>query len=219
MTTGWRAVGGGAVVAVGVAASVAAASAYVRSFARGRIFAEAAVPATEVGVVLGAMVYPDGVPSPFVTARLDVALRLYRAGSVERLIVSGDSRAPEYDEPLAMRRSLLDAGVPPEAVIEDPDGYDTYETCLRARDVYGLRRFTLISQTYHLPRAVGTARLLGLDAIGVGDETVRILPFGRRSPAWLRGVVREHVACVKTLRDLRFRTAPRWMSRGGDARP
>ena len=191
------------------AAALAAAATYVQSGARGRIFSEEAVPPTLVGVVLGAQVYPDGVPSPFLAARLEVALRLYRAGRVQRLIVSGDNAAPEYDEPLAMRRYLLDAGVPEQDVSEDPDGYDTYETCLRAREVYGLRRFTLISQTYHLPRTVGTARLLGLDAVGVGDDSVRIQPSGARSRAWRWGVLREQVACLKTLRDLRLRTTPR----------
>ena len=190
-------------------AAVLAAAAYVQSAARGRIFTEEAVPLTPVGVVLGAQVHPDGVPSPFLAARLEVAMRLYRAGRVQRLIVSGDNAAPEYDEPLAMRRYLLDAGVPEQDVSEDPDGYDTYETCLRAQQVYGLRRFTLISQTYHLPRAVGIARLLGLDAVGVGDHSVRIQPSGARSRAWRWGVLREQVACLKTLRDLRLRTTPR----------
>ena len=190
-------------------AVLATAAAYVQSAARGRIFTEEAVPPTPVGVVLGAQVYPDGVPSPFLAARLEVALRLYRAGRVQRLIVSGDNAAPEYDEPLAMRRYLLDAGLPEHDVSEDPDGYDTYETCLRAREVYGLRRFTLISQTYHLPRAVGIARLLGLDAVGVGDDSVRIQPSGARSRSWRWGVLREQIACLKTLRDLRLRTTPR----------
>ena len=71
--------------------------------------------------------------------------------------------------------------------------------------MYQLRRFALISQTYHLPRAVGTARLLGLDAIGVGDSSVRIQPSGRHSRSWRWGVLREQVACLKTLRDLRRR--------------
>ena len=186
-------------------AAVVAAAAYVRSAARGRIFSEAAAPATPVGVVLGAMVYPDGVPSPFLAARLEVALRLYRSGRVQRLVVSGDSQAPEYDEPGAMRRYLLEAGVPEADVTEDPDGFDTYETCLRARDVYGLHRLTLISQTYHLSRTVGTARLLGLDAIGVGDRSVQVQPSGAPSRSWRWGVLREWIACLKTLRDLQFR--------------
>ncbi len=203
------AAGVGAGVAAGVASGVVvAAAAYVRLAARGRIFSEANAPATPVGVVLGAQVQPDGIPSPFLAARLDVALRLYRAGRVRRLVMSGDARAREYDEPLAMRRYLIAAGIPEDDVTEDPDGFDTYETCLRARDVYGERRLTLISQTYHLPRAVGTARLLGLDAIGVGDRSVQIQPSGAPSRAWRWGVLREWIACLKTLHDLRFRRSP-----------
>ena len=178
----------------------------VRSAARGQLYGEADVPATPVALVLGAQVYPDGTPSPFLAARLDVAVRLYAADKVESVLVSGDSLAPEYDEPLAMRRYLLAAGLPPDRVSMDRHGFDTYESCLRARDVFGLSRVTFVSQAYHLPRAVGTACLLGLDAVGVGDRSVQWLPSGRPSRTWWLGAVRDAAACVKTVRDLRAAT-------------
>ena len=84
----------------------------------------------------------------------------------------------------------------------DRHGFDTYESCLRARDVFGLRRVTLVSQAYHLPRAVGTARLLGLEAVGVGDRSVQWITHGQRSRTWRLGALRDVLACVKTVRDL-----------------
>lgn len=178
-------------------ASVGAAVAYVRRRARGHLYAEADTPTTPVALVLGAQVYPDGRPSPFLAARLDLARRLHEAGRVQTLLVSGDGRAASYDEPAAMRAYLVAAGVPAEDVLTDGGGVDTYSSCVRAQQAYGLTRLTLVSQTYHLPRAVGTARALGLDAVGVGDHSVR------GGSAWVRGVLREQPACVKAVLELR----------------
>jgi vancomycin permeability regulator SanA len=161
------------------------------------------VPRAPVALVLGAQVYPSGMPSAFLRARLDLAQRLLEAGKVEVLLVSGAADAPEYDEPKAMRAYLEAAGVPPERVVEDPHGLDTYDSCVRAQRVYGLEELVIVSQSYHLPRAVGTARRLGLRAYGVGDETVR----SRREP-WISGLIRDQLACVKAVYDLRSRRAP-----------
>jgi len=176
---------------------VGASVAYVRAAARGHVFDLDDVPEAPVALVLGAAVFPDGRPSPFLAARLDLARRLYAAGKAEVLLVSGDNLAPEYDEPAAMRRYLVNAGVPSAAIVTDHAGFDTYDSCFRAARVFGVHRLIVVTQAYHLPRAVGTARRLGLDASGVGDESVR--QFRR---AWRRGTVRDQVACVKTVLDL-----------------
>lgn len=181
---------------------------FVRSAARGHLYGEDDVPLTPIALVLGAQVYPDGTPSPFLAARLDVARRLFERGKVATVLVSGDALAIEYDEPVAMRRYLVRAGVPDDRIIEDRIGFDTYESCLRAREVLGLSRVTLVSQAYHLPRAVGTARRLGLEAVGVGDYSVRTLSSGRPSRTWRLGAVRDLLACVKTVRDLLTRRRP-----------
>lgn len=173
-----------------------ASVAFIRRRARGHVYAEVDVPATPVALVLGAQVYADGRPSPFLAARLDLAQRLYAAGRVRTVLVSGDGRPRAYAEPAAMRAYLVAAGVPAEDVLTDGGGVDTYASCVRARLVFGITRLTLVSQTYHLPRAVGTARALGLDAVGVGDASVR------HGSAWVRGSVREHPACVKAVLDL-----------------
>ena len=156
-----------------------------------------------VALVLGAQVYPSGWPSAFLRARLDLARRLLEAGKVEVLLVSGAADAPEYDEPKAMRTYLVGSGVPAELIVEDPYGLDTYDSCVRAKRVYGLDAVVIVSQSYHLPRAVGTARRVGLTAYGVGDETVR----SRREP-WISGSIRDQVACVKAVWDLLSRRAP-----------
>lgn len=194
----WRATAQrlGAVAAV-AAVALAGSVTFVRVAARGGISTEETVPDTPVALVLGALVYPDGTPSPFLTRRLEVARRLYDAGRVQTIIVSGDGMAPEYDEPLAMRRYLLRAGVPPERVVVDGGGFDTYHSCVRARQVFGVSEVVLVSQDYHLPRAVATARCVGLSAVGVGDRASR-----RSSRPYLTGVSRDQLACVKTVLDL-----------------
>jgi vancomycin permeability regulator SanA len=176
---------------------------YVRAKARGRLFAEDTVPYAPVGLVLGALAYPDGTPSSFLAARLDLGRRLLAAGRVDVLLVSGDRTPPDYDEPAAMVRHLVAAGVPESRIVVDPCGFDTYDSCVRARDVYGVTQLTVITQSYHLPRAVGTARAVGLDAVGVGDDTVR-----NRRLSWYRGLVRDQLACVKTVVDLRTDRRP-----------
>lgn len=170
---------------------------WVRATAAGHLYTEAAVPATPVALVLGARVDPSGTPSPFLAARLDVAYRLYQAGKVRVVLVSGDNMAVEYNEPDAMRSYLIGLGMPAEAVVADYAGFDTYDSCARAQRIFGVDQLVVVSQTYHLPRAVATCRALGVDAIGVGDESTRVY-----TRAWTRGALRDQVACVKTVIDL-----------------
>jgi vancomycin permeability regulator SanA len=184
-------------------ATVAAAASLVRSTASGHIYTESEVPATPVALVLGAQVNPDGTPSAFLAARLDLAKRLYDAGLIEMIIVSGDHLAPEFDEPAAMRNYLIRAGLPKETVIADAGGFDTYESCLRAKRIFNLSRLIVVTQNYHLIRAVATCRALGIDATGVGDDSVRQHPI-----AWWRGAIRDQLACVKTIVDLATRPEP-----------
>lgn len=188
--------------AIGGAAALSGAVAFVRVIAAGHLWAEANVPAAPVALVLGAQVYPSGMPSAFLAARLDLAKRLYDAGKVRVILVSGDNGAREYNEPEAMRRYLVAAGVPAPAVVADYAGFDTYDSCARARRVFGVSTVTVVTQTYHLPRAVATARLLGLRANGVGDDSVR------SGWAWRKGTVRDQVACLKTIWDLASRRDP-----------
>jgi vancomycin permeability regulator SanA len=112
--------------------------------------------------------------------------------------------AVEFDEPAAMRNYLLDAGLPAEKVIADPGGVDTYESCLRAKRVFNLSQLIIVTQSYHLVRAVATCRALGVDATGVGDNSAR-----QHTVAWWRGAIRDQLACLKTVVDLATRPDPK----------
>ena len=204
-------------------ATVGGAVAFVRLSAARHLYAETEVPPAPVALVLGAQVHPDGTPSGFLAARLELARRLRAAGKVRMVLVSGDGEAPEYDEPAAMRDYLIRAGVSEADIMVDPGGVDTYSSCLRAAQVYGVRELIVVTQDYHLHRAVATCRRLGLRASGVGDTSMR----GLREP-WVRGWVRDQVACVKTVLDLARRrsggdpAAPRALARstaGLEVRP
>lgn len=180
-----------------VTVTTVASELWVRAGADGHIFTEHTVPEAPVALVLGAQVYSDGTPSPFLAARLDIARRLLAVGKVRVILVSGDHMRWEYDEPGAMRRWLMDRDVPGDKIVLDHAGFDTYDSCARAARIFGVRQAIVVTQTYHLPRAVTLCRELGLDATGVGDDTVK-----RYRKPWAISSTREHGACVKAVVDV-----------------
>jgi vancomycin permeability regulator SanA len=187
-----------ATLGVVVAAVVTVASGmWVRAGADGHIFTERTVPGAPVALVLGAQVNADGTPSPFLAARLEIARRLLAAGKVRVILVSGDHMNWDYDEPDAMLRWLVERNVPPQKVVLDHAGFDTYDSCARATRIFGVRQAIVVTQAYHLPRAVTLCRRLGLDATGVGDDTVK-----RYRRPWLISSSREYGACVKAVFDV-----------------
>jgi vancomycin permeability regulator SanA len=128
-------------------------------------------PETPVVIVFGAPLEPGGTtPTPFLAGRLEVAARLVSAGKAKAVLVSGDGHDTSGDEVAAMTSYLVAHGVPARRIVGDPYGLDSYDTCMRARVVYGVRRALLVSQSYHLPRAVSLCRRLGIDANGVGAQ-------------------------------------------------
>lgn len=124
-------------------------------------------PKPRVAVVFGASVFGNGDLSPILANRVDRAIELYQAGKVDRILVSGDNRHPSYNEPRAMQEYILSRGVNPSHVVVDNSGRSTYETCLRAKKVYGLDQAVLVTQDFHLARALYIANELGLDAVGM----------------------------------------------------
>lgn len=118
-------------------------------------------------IVLGCGVYDDGSPSPMLRDRLETGIGLYEAGAAPKLLMSGDHGRVQYNEVAVMKRYAMDAAVPSEDVFMDHAGFSTYETMYRARDVFGARRVFVVTQEYHLYRAVYIARALGLEAYGV----------------------------------------------------
>jgi len=142
-------------------------------WAQGRIYATSAeVPDRPVAIVFGAGVR-NGAPSPVLYDRVRAAAELYHQGRVSVLLLSGDGRFRTHDETEAMRRSALRLGVPASALWIDPLGLNTRETCRRARDHFGVQRAVLVTQAFHLDRALFTCAALGVDAVGyVADRRV-----------------------------------------------
>ena len=161
------------------------------------IYAASDVLAAPVVLVLGAQVDPDGTPSPFLAGRLDVAKALFDAGKAQVILVSGDSATPRYNEPDGMRDYLVCHGVPAAKIVADYAGFDTYDSCVRAGRIYGVDQLIVVSQSYHLPRAVATCRQLGLQVSGVGDDSAR-----RYRVLWRNGKLRERLANLKMVWDL-----------------
>lgn len=152
---------------VGAALYVTIANAVVCRGARVVPVAEAA-PAPVI-VVLGAGIRPDGSPSDILADRLDTALEIHRLRR-GRILCSGDHGRDEHDEPLAMARYLEARGVAPEAIFLDHAGFDSFNTVSRARRVFGITRAVFVSQAYHLPRVLWTAKEEGIEAEGVAAD-------------------------------------------------
>jgi vancomycin permeability regulator SanA len=127
----------------------------------------AAAPTADVTIVLGVGLEPDGQPSPRLAGRLETAAELARTGRTRVLLVSGDGGGDSGDETAAMTAYLKGLGVDPQRVVADPHGLDTYDTCVRARDVYGVERALIVTQGYHLSRTVTLCRGEGVDVDGV----------------------------------------------------
>ena len=121
-------------------------------------------------VVLGALVHPDGSPSHILQDRLDCGAALYAAGAAPKIIVSGDNGTKTYNEVEAMKRYLVEQGIPSEDVFCDHAGFSTYESIYRAKHVFGCNRIVVATQTYHLYRALYAAQALGLEAVGTPSE-------------------------------------------------
>lgn len=134
---------------------------------RARIVPAADAMQAEAVVVLGALVFPDGSLSPMVQDRLESAYDLYRAGKAKKILISGDHGQADYDEVNAMRRYLEQKGIPPADIFMDHAGFDTYDSMYRTRDVFQARNVIVVTQRFHLPRALWIAQRLGLNPQGV----------------------------------------------------
>ncbi|WP_446721291.1 SanA/YdcF family protein [Luteococcus sp. H101] len=166
-----------------------------------------------VALVLGAQVLPDGRPSRYLRGRLDRAVELHRRGLVKVILVSGDNGTEHYDEPTTMKRYLTEAGIPEGDVVTDFAGFDTYDSCVRAKRIFGVDRLVVVTQGYHVPRAVTTCRLVGVDAQGVGDWSVQGTGRLQNVPVlwrlgWARFAVREVPANLKMLADVGLHRTP-----------
>ncbi len=134
-----------------------------------RIYVPLETPAQPVAVVFGAAVYGDRLSS-VLRDRMDTAIDLYQAGLVERILVSGGTDDAFYNEPDAMKAYAVAQGVPASAVVPDYEGLRTYDTCYRARHLFGVEQAVLVTQAFHLPRALLTCQALGVEAVGAAAD-------------------------------------------------
>ena len=144
-----------------------------------------------VAIIFGAGLWRDGSPTPVLRDRVATGADLFFAGKVEKLLMSGDNRFEDYNEPAAMRDYAISLGVPEDAIVLDYAGRRTYDTCYRARHIFELETAILVTQGFHLPRALYTCNALGVTAVGVeADQRV----YRRRSLAYWH--TRETVATL-----------------------
>jgi SanA protein len=136
-------------------------------YASSRLFNIESVPRARVAIVFGAGLQRNGTPTPVLRDRVETAARLYEAGKVDKLLMSGDNRFVDYNEPRAMQLYAMELGVPEEDIVLDYAGRRTYDTCYRARQIFGVDEAILVTQTFHLPRAVFTCGQLGVRSSGV----------------------------------------------------
>lgn len=152
-----------------------------------------------VAIVFGAAVFSDGRLSGVLRARMDAAIALYNAGKVDKLLLSGSNRSAYYNEPASMMNYAIARGVPAEDLQPDYAGRRTYDTCFRARGIFQLESAILVTQQFHLPRAIFTCRRLGVETTGVAaDQFMR----RRRGLGWstMREIPASFLALVDVIR-------------------
>ncbi len=143
---------------------------FVSKSTAGLTYSTADAPQKPVAIVFGARVRRNGVLSPVLADRVLTAVELYKSGKVRKLLMTGDNSRKEYDEPTAMKDFAVKHGVPPEDIALDYAGFRTYDSCYRAKAIFGVTSAILVTQKFHLPRAVYTARHLGINAVGVSAD-------------------------------------------------
>ena len=197
---------------LGIALALAAmltlvCNAKVKKSAVGRMFQDVSeIPYRRVGIVLGTSPFrSDGSPNMYYRYRMETAARLYSAGKISYIIVSGDNHKHDYNEPECMRRSLVALGVPDSVVYSDYAGFRTFDSMVRCKEVFGQDSVTVISQGWHNERALYIAQHAGLDAIALNANDVPMKPY------YVKSHTRELLAKVKVVLDVVFHKQPKFL--------
>lgn len=132
-----------------------------------RVYQKENAPVKRLAIVFGAGLRRDGTPTAVLRDRVETAADLYFRGKVEKILMSGDNRFEYYNEPGAMRQYALSLGVPDSAIVMDFAGRRTYDTCYRARAIFGADEALLVTQKFHLPRALFLCNALGINSFGI----------------------------------------------------
>ncbi len=168
------------------------------------VYAQDEVPSQRVAIVFGARVYSDGRLSAMLQDRVETAVQLYHSGKIQKILVSGDNRFEDYDEPGRMMEYAIKRGVPAEDIQPDYAGRRTYDTCYRAKAIFQLDSAVLVTQDFHLPRTLFTCRNLGIEAVGVSAD---LRPYHPMPMRW--STTREFLATLCALVDVvRQKPAP-----------
>jgi SanA protein len=156
------------------------------------------VPRNKVGLVLGCVRYLNGgYENPFFQNRIDAAARLFEAGKIDYILVSGDNHRQGYDESSDMKQALVERGVPSERIICDYAGFSTLDSIVRSKEVFGQQAITVISQRFHNERAIYIAKACGVDAVGYNAKDVKL--------KWAaKTYLREIASRVKAIWDVRI---------------
>jgi len=163
----------------------------------GRVYSVEDIPNERAAIVFGAGLWRDGSPTPVLRDRVQTASELYFQGKVEKLLMSGDNSTMDYDEPTAMKNYALELGIPEKAIVLDYAGRRTYDTCYRAKEIFGLESAILVTQEFHLSRALYLCEKLGIESTGVNaDQRVYL----KRSIVFWN--VRETLATLTALWDI-----------------
>ncbi len=173
---------------------------YSAGRAKDQIYTLENVPEYPVAIIFGAWVYPSGDPSPMLADRVNMGAKLYEAGKVRALLLTGDNHITTYNEPEAMRHYALTLGVPDSALVLDYAGFRTYDSCYRARDIFKVNQAILVTQAFHLDRALLTCNALGIDSVGVAADAAR--PEGYDQSSLFSSQVREFPSTAFALVDL-----------------
>ncbi len=165
------------------------------------------VPKTQTAIIPGAAILKNGKLSPIFEDRVNTAFELYKTKKVSKILVSGDNSTDSHNEVNPVRNYLLSKGIPDEDIFLDHAGFDTYSTMYRARDIFQVESIIISTQSFHLPRAVFIARMLGIDAHGISADD---------GPVLFKNYIREVFANEKAVFNLIFYKKPKFL---GDTIP
>jgi SanA protein len=177
----------------------------INSFAEGKTYSSTTqIPKNKVGLILGTSKrLIGGQPNPYYENRISATVALYNANKINFILVSGDNGSIYYNEPTTMKKDLVEKGIPAEHIFLDYAGFRTLDSMLRAKEVFGLTKITVISQKFHNERAIYIAEKKGLKAIGFNATDISL-------ESGLRVQLREYFARVKVFLDLALKVQPRF---------
>lgn len=167
----------------------------------------ALIPKNKVGLVLGtSKMTKNGWQNLYFTYRVDAAVELYHNGKIDFILISGDNGSKEYDEPSDFKVELIKKGIPENRIILDYAGFRTLDSVNRAKEIFGQKRITIISQKFHNERAIFLAQHFGIEAIGYNAKDV-----SKKYGFWIK--IREYLARTKAIIDVTFDVQPKFLGK------